>query len=235
KKGDPNSQGRQMPAHYGSRRLNIITTSSPVATQLLHATGVALAAKLKREDIVAVTAVGEGGTSEGDFHEALNFAAIHRLPVIFLVENNSYAISVPQRKQMAIADVSARAAGYGMPGVTVDGTDPLAVYEVARAAVERARRGEGPTLIEAKVHRFTAHSSDDDDRTYRPREEITAERAYDPIPAFRATLLERGILSEEDDKALRERIRAEIDDATEFAEQAPYPDPSELTTHVYAS
>ncbi|MDI3339947.1 MAG: thiamine pyrophosphate-dependent dehydrogenase E1 component subunit alpha [Sphaerobacter sp.] len=235
RRGDPASQGRQMPGHFGSRRHNILTTSSPVATQVLHATGVALAAKYRREDTVAWTCVGEGGTSEGDFHEALNFASIHRLPVVFFVENNGYAISVPQRKQMAIENVAARAAGYNMPGVTVDGTDPVAVYAAATEAVERARRGEGPSLIEAKVYRFTAHSSDDDDRTYRDPQELEAQRVRDPVARFRATLLEQGVLSEEQDAAIRSRITAQINDATEFAEQAPYPDPSELTLHVYGS
>ena len=235
KKGDPASQGRQMPGHYGSRRHNIITGSSPVATQVLHGAGVALAAKLRHEDTVALTSVGEGGTSQGDFHEALNFASIHHLPVIFLVENNGYAISVPQKKEMAIASVAERAAGYAMPGFTVDGLDPIATYAVTREAADRARSGGGPTLIEAKVHRFTAHSSDDDDRTYRPVAELQEERTHDPIPAFRARLLAMGVLTEEQDKEIRDRVKAQVNDATEFAEQAPYPDPSELMLHVYGA
>ncbi|HUZ03157.1 MAG TPA: thiamine pyrophosphate-dependent dehydrogenase E1 component subunit alpha [Thermomicrobiaceae bacterium] len=235
KKGDPTSQGRQMPGHFSSRRLNIITGSSPVATQVLHGAGVALAAKLRGEDTVAMTCVGEGGTSEGDFHEALNFASIHHLPVIFVVENNGYAISVPQRKEMAVASVAERAAGYAMPGVTVDGLDPIATYVVAREAVDRARSGGGPTLIEAKVHRLTPHSSDDDDRTYRPAAELQEERAHDPIPMFRARLMELGVLSEQQEKEIRDRVKAQINDATEFAEQAPYPDPSELMLHVYGA
>ncbi|MFO7271485.1 thiamine pyrophosphate-dependent dehydrogenase E1 component subunit alpha [Sphaerobacter thermophilus] len=235
RKEDPTSAGRQMPGHYGSRKHNIITGSSPVATQVLHATGIALAAKYRREDTVAWTCVGEGGTSQGDFHEALNFASIHRLPVVFFVENNGYAISVPQRKQMAIENVADRAAGYGMPGVTVDGGDPVAVYTVAKEAVDRARAGGGPTLIEAKVQRLTAHSSDDDDRTYRDPEELKAERAKDPIVRFRTALMEQGVLTEEQDAAIRARIKAQIDDATDFAEQAPYPDPAELMLHVYGS
>lgn len=233
KQGDPNSQARQMPGHYGSRRLKIFTTSSPVATQVLHATGAALAAKYRREDSVAWTCVGEGGTSQGDFHEAMNFASIHRLPVIFFVENNGYAISDPQRLQMAIENVADRAAGYGMPGVTVDGGDPLAVYSAAKAAVDRARAGEGPSLIEAKVFRFTAHSSDDDDRTYRSREELEAERANDPIVRFRTFLLEHGYLTEAQDAEIRAKIKARINEATEVAERAPYPDPADIELHVY--
>ncbi|HET9017858.1 MAG TPA: thiamine pyrophosphate-dependent dehydrogenase E1 component subunit alpha [Thermomicrobiaceae bacterium] len=235
KQGDPSSQGRQMPGHFGSRRLNIITGSSPVATQVLHGAGVALAAKLRGEDTVALTSVGEGGTSEGDFHEALNFASIHHLPVIFLVENNGYAISVPQRKEMAIANVADRAAGYNMPGVTVDGLDPIATYAATKEAVDRARAGGGPTLIEAKVHRFTAHSSDDDDRTYRPAAELQEERAHDPVPMFRERLMDLGALSDVQDTEIRDRVKAQINDATDFAEQAPYPDPSELMRHVYGA
>src|SRR6185437_7100242 len=135
KHGDPMSEGRQLPAHYSSRKLHIVTGSSPVSSQLPHAVGVALASKLRGEESVALTCTGEGGSSQGDFHEALNFAAIHRLPVIFMVQNNGWAISVPQKKQMAVEHVAQRAAGYGMPGVTVDGTDPLTVYAAMKDAV----------------------------------------------------------------------------------------------------
>lgn len=235
KKDDPNSGGRQMPAHYGCRRLNIITGSSPVATQVPHAVGVALAAKLRGEDAIAFTCVGEGGTSQGDFHEAMNFAGIHKLPVIFFVENNGWAISVPLKQQMPIESVAERAAGYAMPGVSVDGADPLLVYEATREAVERARSGAGPSLIEARVFRFTAHSSDDDDRTYRPPGEVREIKSLDPLVGFRARLIEGGVLSEEQDQEIRSRVRAEINEATEFAEKAPLPDPSELTDHVYGS
>jgi 2-oxoisovalerate dehydrogenase E1 component alpha subunit len=224
-----------MPAHYGSRKLNILTGSSPVATQYPHAVGAALAMKLKGEDGVAMTSVGEGGTSQGDWHESLNFAAVHRLPVIFLVENNGWAISVPQKDQMKVASVAERGAAYGIPGISVDGGDPLAVYDVTRQAVERARSGGGPTLIEARVYRFTAHSSDDDDRTYRPAEELKEQRSHDPNAHFRNLLLESGILSQEEAAAIDQRIRATIDDATEFAENAPYPDPSTLLTNVYGT
>lgn len=232
---DPSSKGRQMPGHYAGKRYGVLTTSSPVASQVLHAVGVGLAAKLKHEDIVAWTACGEGGTSQGDFHEAMNFAAIHKLPVIFFVENNGYAISVPVSEQMAVTNVSDRAAGYGMAGVTVDGLDPLATYAATREAVERARSGQGPTLIEAKVHRLTPHSSDDDDRTYRTIEEIQRERAEDPVIAFRNLLVENGIMSEETEQEIRKRVKAQVNEATEFAEQAPLPDPSELLDYVYAS
>ena len=235
KHGDPTSEGRQMPAHYSSRKFKIITGSSPVANHLPHAVGVALASKLRGEDAVSLTCTGEGGSSQGDFHEAMNFAAIHKLPVIFMIENNGWAISVPQKDQMAVKHVSERAAGYGMPGVTVDGTDPLAVYAAISEAAERARRGDGPTLVEALVHRFTAHSSDDDDRTYRPLEELKEERTHDPIIGFRRGLIGDGVLTEANADEIEKRVRAEVDDATDFAEKAPYPDVAELTLHVYGS
>ena len=148
---DPSSGGRQMPGHYGSHEHNLVSVSSPVATQLLHAVGIALAAKVRKTGQVAMTSMGEGSSNQGDVHEGLNFAAIHRLPFVFVVENNGYAISVPLARQVAGSSVADRAAGYGIPGVTVDGSDVLACYAAARDAVDRARAGEGPTLIEAKV------------------------------------------------------------------------------------
>ncbi|HEX3722584.1 MAG TPA: thiamine pyrophosphate-dependent dehydrogenase E1 component subunit alpha [Nitrolancea sp.] len=235
KQGDPTSGGRQMPAHYSSRKLNIITGSSPVATQLPHAVGVALAARIRGEDSVALTCTGEGSTNQGDFHEALNFASVRKLPVIFMVENNGWAISVPQSKQMAVEHVSERAAAYGIAGVTVDGTDPLAVYATMKEAADRARRGDGPTLVEAMVYRFTAHSSDDDDRSYRPQGETQELRAHDPNLRFRTRLIEEGVMTEEDAKKIEVQVKAQVDDATDYAEKAPYPDPSELLLHVYGS
>src|SRR6478752_7129037 len=164
---DPSSGGRQMPGHYGSHQHNLVSVSSPVATQLLHAVGIALAAKIRKTGQVAMAIMGEGSSNQGDVHEGLNFAAIHKLPFVFIVENNGYAISVPLARQVAGESVADRAAGYGIPGVTVDGTDVLACYAVAREAVARARAGKGPTLIEAKVTRLTAHSSDDQQTKYR--------------------------------------------------------------------
>ncbi|HLG51099.1 MAG TPA: thiamine pyrophosphate-dependent dehydrogenase E1 component subunit alpha [Chloroflexota bacterium] len=228
------SGGRQLPMHFSHPRWRIISGSSVVSTQILHAVGLALSAKLSGEDVVAVTCFGDGGSSKGDFHEGLNFAAVHRLPVIFFCENNGYAISVPQHKQMAIRDVASRAAGYGMPGVVVDGGDPIAVYQAVREARNRALAGDGPTLIEAKVARFTAHSSDDDDRLYRPREEVEAALANDPIPAFARRLKDLGFLDETTDRDLQASVVAEVDEAVAFAEAAPEPEVSDLLTHVFA-
>ncbi|MBM4408736.1 MAG: thiamine pyrophosphate-dependent dehydrogenase E1 component subunit alpha [Chloroflexi bacterium] len=234
KASDPSSGGRQMPGHYGSAAHNILSTSSPVATQILHAAGIALAAKLRGTDQVAVTFMGEGASNQGDVHEALNFAGIHHLPFVFVVENNGYAISVPASKELAVRDVAVRAAGYGMPGVIVDGADVLGCYPPAAEAVRRARAGEGSTFIEAKVTRLTAHSSDDQQTRYRSEAELTAERARDPLPRFRAQLRDAGVL----DDALEAEIAAEnlrqVDDATEHAEGEPDPTVDTALLYVYA-
>lgn len=231
---DPNSGGRQMPSHWSYPPLNIFTGSSPVGTQVPHAAGIAYGAKLRGDDIVVYVSFGEGTASQGDVHEGMNFAAVHKLPVIFLCQNNRYAISVPQQKQMAVENVADRAAGYGFPGVVVDGMDPLAVYAAMQEAVERARRGEGPTLIEAKVYRLTPHSSDDDDRTYRPREEVEEWKRRDGVARFKEYLMGVGVWTEEADQELRRRLLAEIDAAVEYAQAAADPEPSDLLRHVYA-
>lgn len=235
KAGEPNSGARQMPSHFGNRKLRIISQGSSVGTQALHAVGTALASKSRGEKAVSISYVGEGGTSQGDFHEAMNFASVHNLPVIFFVENNNYAISVPQNLQMAIHDVAVRAQGYNMPGIVVDGQDVPEVYRVTREAADRARAGEGPTLIEAKVHRFTSHSSDDDQRVYRPEAEIKAEAREDCLPRFRDYLLDQGAFTEKDEAELRAAVRTEIDSATQAAEEAPYPDPEDALLHVYGT
>ena len=231
---DPSSGGRQMPGHYGSAEHNLVSVSSPVATQLLHAVGIALAAKVRHTDQVAMTFMGEGSSNQGDVHEGLNFAAIHRLPFVFVVENNGYAISVPAAKELSVEDVASRAAGYGMPGIVVDGSDVLECYRVSSEAVDRARRGEGPTLIEAKVTRLTAHSSDDQQTKYRSEDELAAEKARDPLPRFRAQLRDAGILTDEVEARLGAEIKAAVDDATDYAESQPDPDPSTAMRWVYA-
>jgi 2-oxoisovalerate dehydrogenase E1 component alpha subunit len=231
---DPSSGGRQMPGHYGHPDHRIISVSSPVATQILHAVGIALASKIRGEDEVAVAIMGEGSSNQGDVHEALNFAAVQRLPFILVVENNGYAISVPMARQMSVPDVAMRAAAYGIPGVIVDGTDVLASYRAMRDAVHRARAGVGPTLIEAKVTRLTAHSSDDQQTKYRSEEELVAERAHDPLPVLREQLRDAGYLTEALEAEQAAAIRAAVDDATDFAEREPDPDPSTATWWVFA-
>lgn len=235
KASDPSSGGRQMPSHFGHRQKRILTGSSPVATQVVHGVGIAWAMKLRGESGVVLTSLGEGSTNQGEFHEALNFAGVHRIPVIVLVENNGYAISVPQEREMAIQDVAVRAEGYGIPGVVVKGSEPLEVYQVVHEARERALRGEGATLIEAKTHRYTAHSSDDDDRAYRTREKLAEERHDDALRRFREWMEKEKLWDREADEALLQRIRHEVDDATDYAERAPLPDPSTLLDHVYGS
>jgi len=234
KSSDPSSGGRQMPGHYGDRKRNLLSVSSPVATQILHAVGIALAAKIRGTGQVALAAMGEGSSNQGDVHEALNFAAIHKLPFVFLVENNGYAISVPAAREVSVPDVAMRASGYGIPGVVVDGSDVLACYRAARTAVDLARSGGGPSLIEAKVMRLTGHSSDDQQTKYRSDEELASERLRDPLPRFRDELRGAGILTDENEATLAAELAAEVTDATDFAEAEPDPDPATATRWVFA-
>ncbi len=231
---DPSSGGRQMPGHYGNVENNLVSLSSPVATQMLHAVGIALAAKIRKTGQVAMTSMGEGSSNQGDVHEGLNFAAIHKLPFILVVENNGYAISVPAERQLATPNVADRASGYGIPGVIVDGADVLACYTAAREAVDRARAGEGPTLIEAKVIRLTAHSSDDQQTKYRSAEELAALTDNDPLPRFRAQLKEAGVLTDELEAEIAAEVKKDIDEATDYAENAPDPDPKTAMKWVFA-
>ena len=205
-----------------------------MATQILHAVGIALAAKIRGTGQVALTAMGEGSSNQGDVHEGLNFAAIHKLPFVFLVENNGYAISVPAAREVSVPDVAMRAAGYGIPGVVVDGSDVLACYAAARTAVARARAGDGPTLIEAKVTRLTGHSSDDQQTKYRSEEELAEEKGRDALPRFRDQLRAAGVLTPAVEASLADELAALVTDATDFAEAEPDPDPSTAMDWVYA-
>jgi 2-oxoisovalerate dehydrogenase E1 component alpha subunit len=230
------SGGRQFPNHPCGHDLGILSVSSIIAAHLPHAAGVAYAFKYRKEhDRVVLATFGDGSTSEGEWHESLNFAAVHKLPIVFLCENNGIAISVPQAQQMAIADIYKRAAGYGIPGTTCDGLDPIATYAAVKEAMDRARSGGGPTLVEAKCYRYLAHSTDDDDRTYRSREEVQQHRkSKDPVPHFEALLVEHGIIDAHAVASLKKAILQEINEATDRAEAQPLPAPSELYTHVYA-
>jgi len=231
---DPSSGGRQTPGNFGSRRRGVVIGSSTVGPQIPKAAGIGLALKWKGEGALCYVSFGEGATSQGDFHEGLNFAAIHHCPVIFFCENNHWAISVPQALQVAGPGVAERAVAYGIPGVRVRGDDFFGVYDAVRDAASRARAGEGPTLIEAEVLRLQSHSTDDDQRTYRDATELAAEAARDPIPRMRDALIERGWLTTESDDAMREEVSREVERATEAAEAAPDPDPGSLSRHVYA-
>jgi 2-oxoisovalerate dehydrogenase E1 component alpha subunit len=233
KRHDPNSFGRQMPAHWGNASRNIVTQSSVVATQLLHAAGIALGAKLRDDPIVVLTCCGEGSTSRGDFHEALNFAAIHKLPVIFYIQNNGYAISETTEKSMPVDHVADRARAYGMHRAVVDGMDVVAVYQTLRPAVDQARRGAGPFLIEAKCYRLWPHSSDDDDSRYRPKKELEEWAKKDPVITFRQRLLGDDVFSEEELAEIDDAVTEEVREAAEWAQHQPDPDPEDALGYVY--
>lgn len=230
---DISSGGRNMPSHFSDPKLRIVSGSAPVATQVPHAVGVALACRLRGVDDIAITYFGDGATSTGDVHEAMNFAGVHKLPVIFVCEHNQFAISVRWNKQAAVENVAVRAQGYGFPGVTVDGNDVLAVYAAAKKAVQRARKGEGPTFIEAKTYRLVPHTSDDDDRRYRTREEVEQWARKDPLLRFQKWLEENDLLKRGELEAIQTKALQEVDEATEYAEKAPAPQPESALRHVF--
>jgi len=231
KASDPASAGRQMPNHWSEPDLNIFSHSSVVATQFPHACGIAQHLKANGRPGVVIVSSGEGATSEGDWHEAMNFAGIHKLPIIFLIQNNLYAISVPTIEEVA-GTVADRAVGYGMPGVVVDGNDVLAVYGVVTAAVQRARAGKGPSLIEAKTYRYYAHTSDDDDKVYRTAEEVELWRRKDPILVLKQYLVESRLLDEKTEAEIERAVTAEIATAVKEADDAP--DALDWESGVYA-
>jgi 2-oxoisovalerate dehydrogenase E1 component alpha subunit len=233
KDGDPYSGGRQFPLQGATPQNRVIQTSNVVAANLTHAVGYALGCRNLGENTVVLAYLGDGGSSQGECHEAMNFASVHRLPVIFICENNKYAISVPLRLQMAVPDVSRRAESYGFPGRQVEGMDLFECYRATCDAIAYARQ-EGPILLEMQVERLMPHTTDDDDRRYRPTEEIEDARTRDPIVTLRNYLLETGHLTESEDERLHNEARAQIDRATESAEEAPFPDPSTFYHHLYA-
>lgn len=198
------------------------------------ATGAGMTAKYNKRGQVAVCFFGDGAANQGTFHEGLNLAGIWKLPVIYVAENNGYAESTPVTYHMSCRDIADRAAGYGMPGLTVDGLDVFAVYEAAGEAIARARRGEGPSLIECKTYRYFGHF-EGDAITYRTKEEEAAYHARDPIEALRRSLIGRGIATAEELNAINEQVQERIDDAWRFAEAAPLPAPEEALTDVYVS
>jgi 2-oxoisovalerate dehydrogenase E1 component alpha subunit len=233
KAGEPTSGAHQMPSHFSSRDLGILSSSSPVATQVPQAAGAALACKLMGEDRVTVVTLGEGSTSEADFFEGLNWAGVHQLPLVCVVQNNIYAISVPISMQMAVPNVADRAPMFGIHGLIVDGNDVLAAYRGMTEAVERARSGGGATLVEAKTYRPVPHSSDDDDRTYRSRDEVEEWKRRDPILRFQTYLRDRGLLDDDAIEEIEARIRQEVDEAQAAALAAPYPSAEEALFPVF--
>jgi 2-oxoisovalerate dehydrogenase E1 component len=233
KPADPASGGKQTPGHFSDTRLNITSGGSPVATQMVRGAGVAYALKMDRTDKVLMTCYGEGAGSEGDTHEAFNFAAIYKLPEIFVCENNGFAISTPFSKEYAIEHAAQRAAGYGFPGVTLDGRDPVTCYVVAKEAIARARAGEGPTLIECLVDRLGAHSSEDDQRRYRTQEEIDRLALSDCLAQFKKRLLEEGVLNAKEIGEYEERVKEEVTKATSEGMESPDAPAENALTNVY--
>jgi len=219
---------------YEPKTHRVAPLSTPLATQLPHAVGLAHAARLSGDDVVALAMVGDGGTSEGDFHEALNFAAVWHAPVVFLVQNNGFAISVPLAKQTAAPTFAHKAVGYGMPGRLVDGNDAAAVHRVLTEAVERARTGGGPTLVEAVTYRIDAHTNADDATRYREDDEVAAWREHDPVALVERELTSRGLLDDSLRQAASEAAETMAAALRERMHEAPVLDPMDLFAHVFA-
>src|SRR3954468_2244221 len=227
------SKGRDSALHSGVPELGIFGNTSMLGANLPVAAGIALTYKMEQRDNVVVAYFGEGASNTGDFHEALNFAGVNKLPVVFICENNLYAYSVPIEKAMAIEDVAVRAEGYGFDGVAINGNDVLAVYQAMKGARRRARAGDGPTLIECKTYRWHGHS-EHDKAFYRTPEELAMWKSRDPIPTFTTYLQSRHVLDDQKTKDVEARVTAVIDEAVEFAMNAPDPAPEEAVTDLYA-
>ena len=232
KEGDPYSNGRQFPLQGADLDHKIIQLSNVVAAGLTQAVGYALASRMQGDDTVSIVYFGDGASSQGETHEAMNFAGVHKLPVIFLCENNHYAISVPQKSQMAITDVANRAEGYGLAGVVVDGMDIIQVYEATREAITHAR-SQGPVLLEMKLERFMPHTTDDDDKRYRPADEVDNIRQRDPVITMGQYMTEQGFLNQEQIDTISKEATASINQATDEGEEAPLPDPSTMFDHLF--
>jgi 2-oxoisovalerate dehydrogenase E1 component alpha subunit len=229
----PSSGGKNLPGHWAKKHLNLMSVSGSVATQIPHAVGSALAAKLRGEDSVSVAYFGDGGSSKSDFHEGLNFAAVQQLPVVLFCENNGMAISVPFEKQSGVPRVADRAVGYALVGISVDGSDPLQVWRVMREAVDAARAGKGPALIEARVTRLGQHTSQVGD--LRAPAVLAAARRHDPLAGFARYLRHHGLLDDALEHGFRERADAEVADAVEFASHAAPPPRERAFQDVYGS
>lgn len=230
---DP-TKGRQMPVHYSFKDQNMVSISSPIGTQVIQAAGVAMAMKRKGHKKVALTFIGDGGTSSNDFHAGMNFAAVDKAPCIIICENNGWAISVPVAKQTASETFAQKAVAYGMPSQRVDGNDVLATYKATRDARARALRGEGPTFLEFVTYRLAGHSSSDDPKRYRPESECDAFRQKDPIERFKAYLEARGLWDAAKDEALWTRCRETVNQAIQENERVPRPELISLFSDVYA-
>ena len=232
KDGDPYSGARQFPLQGADLPRRIIQISNVVAAGLTQSVGYALGCKMLGDDTVTICYFGDGASSQGETHEAMNFAAIHKLPVIFICENNKYAISTPQESQMVVSDVAARAEGYGFPGFVIDGLDLIACYEATRHGIEHARN-VGPVLIEMKVERFMPHTTDDDDRRYRDRDALDTARQFDPVAVFPAQMVNQGIVTQAQIDQFRADAMQQVNDATDFADAAQPPDAATIYDHLY--
>ena len=227
-------KGRQLTNLFGVKSANYVTGSAPIATQIPHAVGAALAAKIRGDPIVTLTYFGDGGTSENDFHTGMNFAGVFKTPTIFFCQNNHWAISVPFEHQTASQTIAIKAQAYGFEGVRVDGNDILAVYRTTKEAVDKARKGGGPTLIEAVTYRMGPHSSSDDPKRYRSDEELAEWQKRDPITRLRMYLEKKKMWTEADEKRAQEETNREIEEAVQHAEKLPKPALETLFTDVYA-
>ena len=227
-------KGRQMPCHYTFKEGNYYGMSSVIGTQISHAAGAAMAAKIKGDDVVILGYMGDGATSSNDFHAGMNFAAVYKAPCVMICQNNHWAISVPISSQMVSETIAMKADAYGLPGVRVDGNDVLAVYVATKEAVERARRGDGPTFIEAVTYRRLGHSSSDDPSRYRDEEEVNAWEKRDPVDRFRRYLENKGLWDDAKEEAFKEDIAARVNAAIATAEAADHPPAESLITDVYA-
>jgi 2-oxoisovalerate dehydrogenase E1 component alpha subunit len=231
---DPCTGGRQPYAHWGSTERHILSQEGPQPNVVSHAVGVAFANRNLGSDAVVWIGFGDGGAQKGEVHEAMNFAAIHRLGVVFCVENNLYTQSVPLRLESSVPDLSVRAAGYGMPGVSVDGMDLLEVKAAATRAVDRARASEGPSLIEARAYRYMPNTSNDDDTRYRSREEVENWKKRDPIARLRTHLLESGGADSSALDRLEAEVAEEVAEASTWAEAQPDAQPEDVLRHTWA-
>ena len=227
------SKGRDSALHSGVSELGIFGNTSMLGANLPVAAGLGFTFKMENVDNVVIAYFGEGASNVGDFHEALNFAGVQRLPIVFVCENNQYAYSVPVEKSMAIDDVADRAESYGFSGVSINGNDVLAVYQTTQGALARARSGEGPTLIECKTYRWHGHS-EHDKAFYRTDEELAMWKSRDPIPTFTTYLEGLHTLTDEKLAEIEQRVKGTIDDALEFAMNSPDPQPEDAVTDLYA-
>lgn len=235
KADDPSSHGRQMPNHYGSKEHRIVSHSSVVSTQYTLATGVAMGAQLSNDDYVTLTTTGDGSFNQGECAESMNFAAIKKLPLIFVVENNGYAISVGNDEQFASESLAMRGPAFGMPGVRVDGSDFTETYLTFKKFAEEARNGKGPALIEVMVERLTSHSADDDHTVYRSKEDLEDLKNKDSLLVIEKQLIDEGYATEDELKAIDEEVKKEVNQATDEAEAMPDPTIESMYEDVWAN